>query len=58
MIKAEPTITLPPRQQQALQRAVKNLENPDFAARPMPRKLTRPKLDSGVQNAAMLGVCP
>src|SRR5277367_5484491 len=33
MIKAEPTITLPPPQQQALQRAVKSLENPDFAAR-------------------------
>ena len=33
MIKAEPTITLPPSQQQALQRAVMNLENKDFAAR-------------------------
>ena len=33
MIKAQPSITLPPPQQQALQRAVKNLENPDFAAR-------------------------
>jgi hypothetical protein len=33
MIKAEPTITLPPSQQQALQRAIKNLENQDFAAR-------------------------
>ena len=33
MIKAEPTITLPRPQQQALQRAIKNLENPDFAAR-------------------------
>jgi hypothetical protein len=33
MIKAEPTITLPPPQQQALQRAIKNLENQDFAAR-------------------------
>jgi hypothetical protein len=33
MIKAEPTITLPPSQQQALQRAIMNLENNDFAAR-------------------------
>ncbi len=33
MIKADPTITLPPRQQQALQRAIRSLENPDFAAR-------------------------
>ncbi len=33
MITAEPTITLPPSHQQALQRAIMNLENPDFAAR-------------------------
>jgi EcsC protein family len=33
MITAEPTITLPPTHQQALQRAVFNLENQDFAAR-------------------------
>jgi hypothetical protein len=33
MIRAEPTITLPPPHQLALQRAVKSLENPDFAAR-------------------------
>jgi hypothetical protein len=33
MIKAEPTITLPPSQQQALQRAIMNLDNQDFAAR-------------------------
>jgi hypothetical protein len=33
MIKAEPTITLPPSQQRALQRAIMNLENKDFAAR-------------------------
>jgi EcsC protein family len=32
MIKAEPTITLPPAHQRALQRAVVNLENRDFAA--------------------------
>jgi EcsC protein family len=33
MIKAEPAIALPPSHQQALQRAVMNLENQDFAAR-------------------------
>ena len=33
MIKAEPTINLPPAHQQALQRAIMNLENQDFAAR-------------------------
>jgi EcsC protein family len=33
MIKAEPTIALPPSHQQALQRAIMNLENHDFAAR-------------------------
>ncbi len=33
MIKAELTITLPPAHQQALQRAIMNLENQDFAAR-------------------------
>ena len=33
MIRAEPTTTLPPPHQLALQRAVKSLENPDFAAR-------------------------
>ena len=33
MIKAEPTITLPPTHQQALQRAIMNLEDQDFAAR-------------------------
>jgi len=33
MIKAEPAIALPPSHQQALQRAVMNLENKDFAAR-------------------------
>jgi len=33
MIKAEPTITLPPPQHQALQRAIMNLESQDFAAR-------------------------
>ena len=33
MIKAEPAIALPPSHQKALQRAVMNLENQDFAAR-------------------------
>lgn len=33
MIKAAPTIALPPSHQQALQRAIVNLENQDFAAR-------------------------
>ena len=33
MIKAEPAIALPPSDQKALQRAVMNLENQDFAAR-------------------------
>lgn len=33
MITAEPTIKLPPSQQRALQRAIMNLENQDFAAR-------------------------
>ena len=33
MTTAEPTITLPPVHQQALQRAIMNLENHDFAAR-------------------------
>ena len=33
MITAGPTITLPPSHQQALQRAIHNLENHDFAAR-------------------------
>jgi hypothetical protein len=33
MIKAEPAIALPPSHQKALQRAVMNLENRDFAAR-------------------------
>ena len=33
MIKAESTITLPPPQHKALQCAIRNLENPDFAAR-------------------------
>jgi hypothetical protein len=33
MITARPTIALPPSHRQALQRAVMNLENPDFAAR-------------------------
>ena len=33
MIKAEPAIPLPPSHQKALQRAVMNLENQDFAAR-------------------------
>jgi hypothetical protein len=33
MIPAEPTITLPPSHQRALQRAIMNLENQDFAAR-------------------------
>ena len=32
MITAEPTITLPPSHHKALQRAIRNLENPDFAA--------------------------
>jgi hypothetical protein len=33
MITAEPTITLPPAQQKALQRAIANLERQDFASR-------------------------
>jgi len=33
MMTAEPTITLPPSHQRALQRAINNLENHDFAAR-------------------------
>ena len=33
MIKAEQTIYLPPSHQEALKRAVANLENQDFAAR-------------------------